>query len=247
MTRVNILWTGGLDSTFRILELSKYDVEIQPYYVIDKGRKSVKYEKRAMEKIRQDVINNPATKAVLMPVRWINKSDIAPNTEITEAWKSLKERYSIGSQYDWLARFAQANNLTLEVCLEKSNRSKAVAALTGESQLREDNLDGVSVMAIDKTTATREAYLIFGNFVFPSSLWNMTKEEEVELYKKWGFEHTVKKTWFCHAPIFGFPCGHCHPCQDALNEGMAFRVPRVGIVLGSIRHLFRTVVKFNKG
>ena len=32
MKHINVLWTGGLDSTFRILELSKADVEVQPYY-----------------------------------------------------------------------------------------------------------------------------------------------------------------------------------------------------------------------
>lgn len=35
---VNILWTGGLDSSFRVIELSQMEVIIQPYYIIDPVR-----------------------------------------------------------------------------------------------------------------------------------------------------------------------------------------------------------------
>lgn len=225
MKHINVLWTGGLDSTFRILELSREDVEVQPYYVIDRGRKSVKQEKRAMRRICKDVVNNPSTKCKLLPVVFIKKEEIAQHLETTEAWKHLHDKYELGIQYDWLARFALANGLQLEVGLEKSNRSKAVAALTGESQLQK-SVDGViSVMTIDKSRSTNDACLIFGNLMFPASLWNCTKEDEVEKYIEWGYDDTVKKTWFCHDPILGLPCGQCHPCQDALNEGMAYRLP----------------------
>lgn len=49
---VNILWTGGWDSTFRVVELSRMEgITIQPVYVIDPNRKSVPYELRAMDNI----------------------------------------------------------------------------------------------------------------------------------------------------------------------------------------------------
>ena len=39
VTHVDMLWTAGMDSTFRLVQLSKMkDVEVQPYYVVDKIR-----------------------------------------------------------------------------------------------------------------------------------------------------------------------------------------------------------------
>ena len=32
---VHVLWTGGFDSSFRLVQLSKYQVNVQPYYVKD--------------------------------------------------------------------------------------------------------------------------------------------------------------------------------------------------------------------
>lgn len=49
---VTILWTGGWDSTFRLLCLAENeDISIQPVYVIDENRKSKEYELDAMNKI----------------------------------------------------------------------------------------------------------------------------------------------------------------------------------------------------
>ena len=52
MNKVTLLWSGGWDGTFRFLELMQHeDIEIQPIYVIDPGRESTPYEKKAMKKI----------------------------------------------------------------------------------------------------------------------------------------------------------------------------------------------------
>ena len=39
-TTVNVLWTGGFDSTYRIVELSRLNVVVQPYYLLDEKRRS---------------------------------------------------------------------------------------------------------------------------------------------------------------------------------------------------------------
>lgn len=51
MKVIKILWTGGWDSTFRIVELSRKEVTICPLYVIDNDRKSKNFEIKAMNKI----------------------------------------------------------------------------------------------------------------------------------------------------------------------------------------------------
>jgi 7-cyano-7-deazaguanine synthase len=76
---------------------------------------------------------------------------------------------------------------------------------------------------------------IFGNMHFPELLFSIDKLEEIRLLREWGMNDVVKTTWFCHNPVLGKPCGHCNPCRDALNEGLAWRVPLSGRILGTLR------------
>lgn len=135
MDIVNVLWTGGLDSSYRICELSRMPVTIQPYYIWDHTRGSIKQELRAMKRIAQDVKRHPDTKATLLPLKIVYDSEIKEDTAITEAWKVLNKKYALGSQYDYLARFAKQYGLKLEVGLESSERSKATNAIKAETQL----------------------------------------------------------------------------------------------------------------
>ena len=56
MKTVNVLWTGGLDSTYRVLELSRTDVTIQPYYLAYVNP-STKYEIRAIRQITKVILS----------------------------------------------------------------------------------------------------------------------------------------------------------------------------------------------
>ena len=53
---VQLLWTGGWDSTFRLLTLLVLEQRrVQPYYVLDdeRRRRSVSAEREAMRRIRE--------------------------------------------------------------------------------------------------------------------------------------------------------------------------------------------------
>ena len=45
-TVIKLLWTGGWDSTYRLVELSRMDVTVQPIYGCDGKRDSMEIEKR---------------------------------------------------------------------------------------------------------------------------------------------------------------------------------------------------------
>lgn len=79
---------------------------------------------------------------------------------------------------------------------------------------------------------------VFQYFRFPVHLYEIEKTEEVEIMKKNGAMKIAKSTWFCHRPIFGLTCGQCNPCKDALNEGMAWRVSKLGRALGFVRRIY---------
>ena len=235
METVNILWTGGLDSTCRIAELSIHEIIIHPYYVLDPTRVSYKKELKAIKKITAIIRDNPKTKCDLRDLSIISMESIQDDKEITKAWETIHQKYSLGSQYDWLARFAKANNLVFEVGLENSPRSKAMKVIKEECQLAIDETNDQSSYMIVKKKSSRDAVLLFENLRFPSTLWKMSKLEEIEEMKQLGLEKIIMKTWFCHRPIFGMACGHCNPCKDALNEGLGFRVSWGGYLLGTIR------------
>lgn len=242
---VNVFWTGGLDSTCRVAELSRMDIILQPYYIIDRGRGSVKEEMRAMDTITKIIRSNENTVCELRDVITVKREDVAKYEDITEARERLSEKYKIGEQYDWLARFARQNNLIIEYSLENSPISKVMQAINGESKLIADDEDErLRRLMIDVAQSSPEAVLLFQNIRFPSTLWNMTKLEEADELKSMGLEEAYRKTWFCHRPVFGLACGHCNPCRDALNEGMAYRVTRLGYVLGIPRHVAYVTYKF---
>ena len=244
---INLLWTGGLDSTCRVAELSFHDVIVQPYYIIDKGRSSTKYELRAISRITDMVRKKPSTKCDLRDVIIVDMNSIPPMEDITLASKKLSKKYHIGTQYEWLARFARQQGLVMELGLQKSPRGKSYNAIIGESVLIEDNTDGIVQLRIDKEKSSREISLVFGDMLFPMPMFGMEKPEEVEEMRQMGLDDLIPETWFCHRPVFGLPCGYCSPCDDALNEEMAYRVPMTGRLLGSIRRItydpFRKIIK----
>jgi hypothetical protein len=76
----NVLWTGGWDSTFRVLELAITKKEVvQPHYILDNERASTPQELQAMEQIKELMIRKfPYTKGLILDHRFMNKNDIPP-------------------------------------------------------------------------------------------------------------------------------------------------------------------------
>lgn len=229
---VNILWTGGLDSSFRVIELSQIEgLSIQPWYIVDPVRNSLKNELRAIHTITDIVRKHPRTKSNLLDLKTISLNEILPDERITAAFNRLHDKHVIGHQYDLIARYAAQHNIRFEMSLEKSDRSKAYACVETELKLVSFQDGDYSVLRADTDASSCDGKLIYSNIDLPTSLWGMTKLEEVEKLRTMGHGDTVKHTWFCHSPAFGHPCGHCNPCRDSINEGLAFRVPLSGRLL----------------
>lgn len=72
MKTYEIFWTGGFDSTFRVVQLSGFPIEIQPVFctgVATDIRKSEKYELKAIKQITSLLRNKPGTKAEIKPLK----------------------------------------------------------------------------------------------------------------------------------------------------------------------------------
>ena len=223
--QVKILWTGGFDSSFRMVQLSRYPVTIQPYYLCD-NRLSEQKELEAMAAITSDIQNHPETKCKILPLIKSKVSDIQPDKTITEAYQRLYKIFLIGSQYEWLSRFAKENQ-GLELCLEKSENCRTDHCFATNGALKQIGEGEITYSIVDIDKSNADLISLFGAFRFP--LFEITKLEILEEYKRLGFEETMKKTWFCHKPINNEPCGICNPCQQVVEEGLSFRLSPSGL------------------
>lgn len=218
---VNVLWTGGLDSTARIVELSRKPLTIQPYYIVDNHRVSTKKEVEAMKNIKETLLADKLTKAEIRPVISIMVSEITPDKAITNAWTALNKRYKVGSQYDFLARYAKQNNIILEVGIEKGD-GRAQTAIHNESKMIKFHDESGINYRIEEESSSSDTNELFKYFTFP--LWEKDKHAEVRMMEELGAADIVGMTWFCHSPLFGGPCGHCNPCKDARHYGFSWRL-----------------------
>lgn len=221
---VNLLWTGGWDSTFWLVFaicIKKYTVK--PYYIIDPERKSSLVELKTMHKIKEMIFKkDPSSKDRLLPLQIFNRDDIKENEKITEYSHSLRKETYFGGQYEWLARFADEHRLeNLHLCIQKEDHP------TGFNAILKSHTES---FVVDNETYYKcsEKYLntnldLIKNFILPT--FHLTKQDMKNISQKHLFYNILKITWFCHKPIWNnIPCGTCTPCRHLMIEGMSERL-----------------------
>ena len=219
-----IFWTGGWDSTYRIVQLSRRDITVQPIYVIDPSRGSIEYEQKAMEEITHKLYNHQETKAKILPVMQINLSDIPRNEDVSSAYVKVKESVRIGSQYEWLGRLA-LQYPGIEIGIEKPsgefNGCITAIEMFGKFKKEDDTL------VVDKEASSQDINTLFGNLTFPIA--DITETEMLEKIRGGGgYEEVMKCIWFCHSPVGSEPCGMCRPCQQKMECNMEWLLSKQG-------------------
>ncbi len=226
---VSLLWSGGWDGTFRLLQLATEPICIQPIYVIDENRESSEYEKKAMREIL-DIVKSgkfSSFNAQILDIKYFTVKNILcdyKNGEISNAFRYLQGKYDVGTQYEWFALLANHIGTKLEVGVVHQYHGKVEDAIEGEGTLvpvQNDILPG-RYQVLPKGTDDKIS-LVFGNLIF--SVIKLTKKDEECIATENGWMEIMKLTWFCHSPINGEPCGLCGPCDDAMNTGMEWRLP----------------------
>lgn len=215
-TSRNILWTGGYDSTFRVLYSIIVDkVEVVPHYLIDTNRRSTLRELYAIDEIREKL--NCGNK--LKEINYKNIKDVKIDQGLTEAYLYLKNIYKIGIQYDWLSRYAKHYlDDPLEISIHGDGKFKK---MLGPYLYKNKEDDSWRIKSVD--TKIPEC-ILFENFQFP--IYGMEKKTMKAIAINHGFDKMLEMTWFCHIPYRGvYPCGSCNPCKDAYRMGFKYRLP----------------------
>jgi hypothetical protein len=165
----------------------------------------------------------PDTKRLLLPTQYFGVADVSPNEAISEAFLRLRERYSIGVQFDWLARFCDEHRLSeVQLCLELFVGGTTYTPIA--DLMEETRTDDHTVFHIGEQFADTDQYRVFRYYAFP--LINIPKFDTLSISREQGFDEILQMTWFCHRPRSGMkPCGVCTPCLYIMREGFGWRMP----------------------
>lgn len=240
---VTLLWSGGWDGTFRLLQLAENDIQIQPIYVIDAERRSNDYEIEAMHKILKRIKENKSFKARILDIAYYKVEWILQNckdSKISENFKYLSDKYKIGAQYEWFSLLCKKLNTKMESAVVHQYHGKVEDAIIAEGVLVpvENDFLEERYQVLPKGEI-KTAYIVFENIILP--VIKLSKEDEWHIAKEKGWMGIMELSWFCHAPINGKPCGLCGPCDDAMNTGMEWRMPKEAKNRYRHRKLYRYV------
>ncbi|MDR1055989.1 MAG: 7-cyano-7-deazaguanine synthase [Prevotellaceae bacterium] len=190
-------------------------------------------ELRAIETISEKIRKNPETKATLLPLRIVNVKDIPEDKIISDAYIWVKEHNIVEyglkrfpKQYEYLARFCKSEGIFCELGIEKGEHSRIYQVINSYGKLQKIIDNDVEYWKLDESKSEQQLVNLLKYFHFPIPLYHMSKLEEVEGYKKLGFENVINDTWFCHHPVKGKPCGFCSPCRQVVAAKMSYRLPK---------------------
>ena len=214
----NVLWTGGWDSTFRVIQLYRLGAIIQPIYVLDYNRISSKKELEVVNTLVNEIpLRFEQAKGNILPLTIIKRQDIPYNLFLKLIYKRLKHSISLGKQYYWLTSIAKKYP-DLELSAHKEDRDR----LFFEDQLIEIKSEhqGLNWRVNPKKVDFFRRH-IFKNMTFP--LISISKPEMKTIAEEYNFIDLMESTWFCHKSN-DKPCGICSPCKQYVRDGFGYRL-----------------------
>lgn len=200
---VQLLWTGGWDSTFRLLQALLVERRpVQPIYLVNPARSSVLHELRAMEAVRDGVRARLAEPGLLRPTTVHVRDQFPPGPHLRALHEQVAAVTRIGTQYVWLAAAAEALGWhDVELSVERYPDAPGLTPFLRGA--RDGDLPGAA---------------LFRAFSFP--VLHLTKAEMRETARAHGFLDLLLLRWFCHDPLGRRPCGRCRPCRLAVWDGV---------------------------
>lgn len=207
----HLFWTGGWDSTFRLLQLL-FDEEktVQPHYLI-RPQECTGKEIDTIHNIQRQILRKHSElRKILRPTKFVNIDHVKIDNDITAEYERIKAKQYISVQYEMFARY----------CKQEGLDSMELSVLSSET------------FEYFKTNTT-----IFKFFELP--ILGLTKPKMARIADENGWTEYMKMTWFCRRPRKGKPCGICGPCSDAVIAGVGWRLPIGRRIIANIQVPFR--------
>jgi 7-cyano-7-deazaguanine synthase len=146
-----------------------------------------------------------------------------PNEAISAAFGRLEEEFGLGYQYETFALLCEGLGIRAECAVEDSPRSKARRAIDAQCLMVPSDEGPRGRFRVASKDEGSDAATVFGRLDF--GMLDVSKVEAERVARESGWMPIMRRTWFCHVPVKGKPCGTCNPCKDAMAEGMGWRMP----------------------
>jgi glutaredoxin len=201
--KVDLFWTGGWDSTFRLIQLlMTTGSTVQPHYIV-RHEDSTGTEISTMIKIRRAIVRTfPEVEPRFLPTVYTNEDLVGSYEDIDEQVSQVRERVKMNDQYPIMASYCRERGI-----------DKAEVSI-------------IKVPGVDAVEWQKEHFQdapAFRHFSFP--VIHLSKVEILEIAREKGWEKIMYLTTFCRRPARTKPCGVCGPCTDAVMLGMGSRLP----------------------
>ena len=248
----SVLFTGGLDSAYRLCQLARDKKAIvQPVYILfpNDGKSShirpeMQREIEAQDKILDYIIHHSNTKATFLPIRRVHRdelptglgTDMLENRGNVYNWIIQLSRGGLGWQYYYIALYSKWDK-GVELCQEMLPRPFE----NGNIQFYTDNL-GRKRIAMDKFSGKGANYFefLFNDLAYP--IIGVTRQEMKDNLDKWGYSEIWNQIWFCYHSVDGEPCGVCDNCFFKLEQGLSFLFSKEAI---HRYHVCKVIKKFS--
>ena len=218
---IKIFWTGGLDSTFRLVQLLLTTTNIvEPHYIV-RHEDSTGIEINTMIQIRRTLVRKyPEIRSRFLPTVYINEAYIPAFKDIDEQIEELMKKGKVAEQYHIMSYYCREFNIDkIEVSLTR---------ISGEKTFFNDFKDSPA----------------FKSFTYPTI--ELTKIDMLGIAKKNNWDDILFMTSFCRRPINKLtPCGVCGPCVDAVASGMGSRFPLKSRIKAKLQIPFRNFYRKN--
>lgn len=210
----NIFWTGGLDSTFRVIQLlMSTECMVQPHYIIN-GEESTGFEIDTMNNFRRRISReSPGVHARFLPTIYVNSGAIKRDEEIRSFVEELRKEQKVEEQYHLMSNYCKQFGINqIEVALTSISGEKDTYALFRDSPA-------------------------FKNFLYPTI--NYSKQDMYQIARENGWDSWLDKTSFCRRPKLTFrQCGTCGPCVESVREGRGSRLHPISRIKAHMRMPF---------
>ena len=238
MKTYNVCWSGGIDSTFIVTQLSQFPVSVRLFYI--KGqtyRMSEPQELEAIRTIYNILCSDSRTKANLKSIEVIEKDDeIIKDREIINVHRKiyirLLEKYKeenggrlppagsqqiyadgafISPQYIACASLAKNLGEPIELGFLQDDFESIPEFRNFATEDSFDETTKRHILKLSVNTPDKNFYKLFKDFRFPIAGQRMYKKDVWKWFVNNKYENIREKTNFCQAPII-LNDGDIEPC-----------------------------------
>lgn len=229
LNTIAVCWTGGWDSTFRVLDLVvRHDCQVQPIYVIDPNRRSRNHEIAAMDKVRNGIRERFPEKAdLLLDTLYFNAEKLEIPDSVQEQFSKIRSEYQIGWQYLWMAAAIRTAGYDTAEAMVHGNDHGLIWGFLRDKMREHVTPGGATTYILSDWTPTNEfedGLRLFQNFAYPTI--HLPKPDMEDVARESGFDHLLLLSWFCHFPLNDQPCGMCFTCRHVIYDGLRKRFPK---------------------